>query len=467
MSLVLIVDDIAAMREQYAYDIERLGQHRTITASGGAEAIQLLEAEPVDCLILDLEMPGSDGFEVLKTMKQRGLKTPVIVYTGTGNYDRCVRAIKLGAYGFIAKDEPLERVINEIENALAWSRLRNEVARLRRHAGEDSPLIGDSRAMVALREEIARLAVVPSTVLILGESGSGKELVARQLHEQSDRAQGPFIPVNCAALSEHLVESELFGHEKGAFTGADRARNGAFSSAAGGTLFLDEIGELPAPVQAKLLRVLEDGKVTRVGSSQALKVDTRIVAATNRNLEEEIAARRFRQDLYYRLNVHVIGIPPLRDRLSDVPLLAEFFLRATCRRFGVRPKSFAPEVFDLLGRHDWASNNVRELRNTIERLVIACCDETITGDCLSTAFGSGHGAGTAATIVGGSPGGGTTVSLPGTGRLKDLKAAAERQIIVSTLERNDWHITNTARQLGLADHSSLLKIMRKHGLKKK
>ncbi len=377
MSLILIIDDIAAMREQYAYDLKRLGGFETITATGGAEGLQLLDDEPIDAVILDLEMPGVDGFEVLATLKRKRNRVPIIVYTGTGSYDRCVRAVKLGAYSFLAKDEPLERVVREVENALAWAELQGEVRRLRRRSGDHDDLIGESRAAVALKEQVDRLAAIPSAVLVLGESGSGKELVARRLHEAGPRARRPFVAVNCAALPETMVESELFGHEKGAFTGADRVRKGAFEEASGGTLFLDEIGELPAPAQAKLLRVLEDGTVTRLGSHKALTVDTRVVAATNRNLDATVAAGHFRQDLLFRLNTHTVRVPPLRERLSDVPMLAEHFLLRTCERFGRRPLAFAPSTLTTLQGYDWARNNVRELRNVVERLVIAADAEVI------------------------------------------------------------------------------------------
>ncbi len=458
MSLILIVDDVAALRDQYAYDLNRLGGFETLTAGGGSEGLALIESEDVDCVILDLEMPGVDGFEVLATLKRKGNRVPIIVYTGTGSYDRCVRAVKLGAYSFIAKDEPLERVVREVENALAWASLRSEVSRLRRQSGDDSPLIGESRAAVAMKAQIDRLAEIPSAVLILGESGSGKELVARRLHEAGSRALREFVAVNCAALPDTMVESELFGHERGAFTGADRTRKGAFESAGGGTLFLDEIGELPLAAQAKLLRVLEDGQVTRLGSSKTIQVDTRVVAATNRDLEAETAAGRFRQDLLFRLNTHVVQVPPLRERLSDVAVLAEHFLELTCEKFGVRRRSLAPEAMKVLQNYDWSRNNIRELRNVIERVVIAGDDEVITAELIPAEITAGR-----APAQG--PVTGRPSPAPG-GTLKDQKAAAERQIILSALERNDWHITNTAAQLGLADHSSLLKIMRRHGLKK-
>ena len=457
MSLILIIDDIAAMRDQYAYDLKRLGGFETMTAGGGSEGLALIESEAPDCVILDLEMPGVDGFEVLATLKRQKNKVPILVYTGTGSYDRCVRATKLGAYSFIAKDEPLERVVREVENALAWASLRSEVSKYRRQSGDDSPLIGASRAATAMKEQIDKLATIPSPVLILGESGSGKELVARRLHDAGSRKGRTFVAINCAALPETMVESELFGHERGAFTGADRTRKGAFETAHGGTLFLDEIGELPAPAQAKLLRVLEDAVVTRLGSHKGIKVDTRVVAATNRDLDGEAAAGTFRQDLLFRLNTHIVTVPPLRERLSDVPILAEHFLHLVCEKFGVRARTLAPETMKRLQTHPWARNNVRELRNVIERLVIAGTDDVITPDLLPKDIGDGS------AVTGGA--GGASVALPG-GSLKDQKTAAERQIVLTALERNDWHITNTAAQLGLADHSSLLKVMRRHGLKK-
>jgi DNA-binding NtrC family response regulator len=442
------------MRDQYAYDLERLGGFTTLTAAGGAEGLKILADEPVDAVILDLEMPGIDGFEVLATLRKQDRKLPVIVYTGTGSYERCVRAVKLGAYSFLAKDEPLERVVRQVENAVAWAELQGEVKQLRRRAGSDGEFLGESRAAVALREQLDRLAGIPSAVLVLGESGSGKELAARHLHDRGPRARAPFVPVNCAALPETMVESELFGHEKGAFTGADRTRKGAFETADGGTLFLDEVGELPAPVQAKLLRVLEDGVVTRLGSHDGTKVDTRVVAATNRDLEAEVTGGRFREDLLYRLNTHTVRVPPLRERLSDLPLLADHFLALVSESFGRRPPALAPATLARLKAYDWSRNNVRELRNVIERLVIAGDGPEIPPELVPADLGAGSG---------------TTAASPepaAVGTLKDQKAAAERRIILTALERHDWHITNSAAALGLADHSSLLKIMRRHGLKR-
>jgi DNA-binding NtrC family response regulator len=451
---VLVVDDVATMAEQYAYDLKRVGGYHTLVAGGGDEALDILAREPVDCVVLDLEMPGVDGFEVLRRLQQRGIETPVIVYTGTGSYDRCIQAIRLGAYGFVDKAEPIERVVQEIENAVSRGRLMTEVRSLRSRFDGDTPLIGDSAAMRTLREAIARIAPIPSSVLIAGESGTGKELVARELHRRGKTGgKAPMVAVNSAALPEQLVESELFGHERGAFTGADRLRRGAFENAGSGTLFLDEIGELPLPAQAKLLRVLEERAVTRVGGDRPIAVTARIVAATNRDLEREVDAGRFRQDLYYRLNVHTLRVPPLRDRLSDIPVLVDHLLRAIAAHLGVRPKGIAPEAVSLLGAYDWQKNNVRELRNCLERMMIAS-DAAMIGP-----------AEVPPEIRGADRDEGGDAAAP-PGSLKALKAQAERQIVLAALDKHEWHVTRTAEALGLSDHSSLLKVMRRHGLSK-
>jgi two-component system nitrogen regulation response regulator NtrX len=447
MTVVLVVDDVPAMAEQYAYDLRRVGGFDTLVAISGGEALELLEREVVDCLILDLEMPGMDGFEVLRILQEREMETPVIVYTGTGDYDRCVRAMRLGAHGFIDKAESMERVAREVESALARGRLVSEVRSLRRRLEEESSLVGSSPAMQQLREAMARVAPIPSPVLIVGESGSGKELVARDLHRLS-RAGSPFVALNSAAIPENLVESELFGHERGAFTGADRLRKGAFETAGDGTLLLDEIGELPVAAQAKLLRVLEEGQVTRVGGNRQIPIRVRVLAATHRDLEAGIEASGFRQDLYYRLSVHVLQVPPLRERLSDVPELVNHFLDTLCGRLGLRRKQMSRETLDLLMGYDWRKNNVRELRNVVERMIIATDGDVLEPGVVPREIGE------------------LAARPPRGGSFKELKTEAERQIVVAALERNDWHITRTAQELGLADHASLLKVMRRHGLKK-
>ena len=446
MTLVLVVDDVPAMADQYAYDLKRLAGYDVITAGDGRQALELLGNAAVDCTILDLEMPGMDGFDVLRALDQQGSEVPVIVYTGTGNYERCIAAIRLGAYGFIDKAEPMERVVREVETVLERKRLRDEVAALQRQLEAQSSLVGNSAALRRLREGIARVAPIPSPVLILGESGSGKELVARDLHHAGADRHAPFVAINSAALPENLVESELFGHERGAFTGATSIRRGAFEAAGRGTLFLDEIGELPLAAQAKLLRVLEDRHVSRVGGNRPIPVEARVVAATNRDLEAEVAAGRFRQDLYYRLNVHVLRVPPLRERLSDIPELASRFLVTMCERFGMRPKKLSGDALEVLMGYDWSRNNVRELRNAIERMIIAADGDVLRSDHVPL------------EIQEQSRG---PVSASGERTFHTLRAEAERQIVTGALERNQWHVTRTAEELGLADHASLLKIMRR------
>jgi two-component system, NtrC family, nitrogen regulation response regulator NtrX len=450
MTVVLVVDDVAALAQQYAYDLKRVGRYEVLTAAGGTQALELLTRAAVDCIILDLEMPGMDGFGVLRALDQQGNEVPVIVYTGTGDYDRCIQAIRLGADGFVDKAEPMERVVREVEAVLERKRLRTEVASLQRQLGETS-LIGDSAAVRRLREAIARVAPIPSPVLIVGESGSGKELVARDLHRHGPGAGGPFIAINSAALPENLVESELFGHERGAFTGAATTRKGAFESAERGTLFLDEIGELPLAAQAKLLRVLEERLVTRLGGNRSIPVEARVVAATNRDLEAEVAGGRFRQDLYFRLSVHVLRVPPLRERLSDIPELASRFVTSTCERFRMRPKKISADALDLLMRYDWSRNNVRELKNIIERMIIAADGDVLRPEHVPV------------EVQGLSP---TQVPAAEEHGFAALKAEAERQIVVAALERHNWHIPHTAEELGLSDHASLLKIMRRLNLKR-
>ena len=460
MTSVLVVDDNLALAEQYSYDLQRVAGHEVLIAGGGDEALEMLTREPVDCVILDLEMPGTDGFAVLRALRERGIDVPVIVYTGTGSYDRCVQAIKNGAYNFIDKEEPVERVAREVENAIERRRILLEVASLRKYASDETALLGESPAMLRLKEAIARVAPIPSPVLIVGESGSGKELVARDVHRLSARggAREPFVAVNSAALPENLVESELFGHERGAFTGAATLRKGAFESAGRGTIFLDEIGELPLAAQAKLLRVLEDRQVTRLGSSRPVNVPARVIAATNRELEDEVRKERFRRDLYFRLNVHVLRVPPLRERLSDIPALVDRILSVTCERFGIRQKTMAPGAVEILMTYDWRQNNVRELRNAVERMIIAADGDSIGAEHVPPEILEDEAVRQSRTAQGSVAG----ARGSSAGTFLERKAEAERQIIIAALDRNEWHITRTAQELGLADHASLLKIMRRH-----
>ena len=443
MSRILVIDDLTVLAEQYAYDLKRLGGHEVTVATSGVAALARIEHQPFDCVILDLEMPGMDGFEVLATLAHQGVTVPVIVYTGTGNFDRCIRAVTLGAAGFIDKNEPMERVALEVANAIERARLSREVSDLRRRLGE-SGLIGAGPAMARLRDLVAKLAAVPTTVLIQGESGTGKEVVARELHRLSPRAKGPLIAINCAALPEGLIESELFGHEKGAFTGAVAVRRGAFEAAERGTLFLDEIGELPLAAQAKLLRALEQRTITRVGATESRPVDIRLVTATNRDLATMVTEGRFREDLLFRINPVVVLVPPLRDHPEDIPPLAEFFITEIAARFGVMPRRIAGALRTRLMEVEWRRNNVRELRNVLERMMVMTDGEVLTVEHLPPELGSR-----------------SLEEGPGLGSFQELRTAAERRIILAALEANDWNVTRTAAALDLSDHASLFKIIRR------
>ncbi len=448
MPKILVVDDIEALADQYAYDLQRVGDFDARVAIGGREAIEQILSTAVDCVILDLEMPDVDGFAVLRALKEHEVETPVIVYTGTGDYARCVQAVKLGAYSFIDKAEPMEQVVHEVRRALDHASMSRELSTLRARTESESRLAGSSAPMQKLKDQIARIAPVPSAVLIEGESGTGKEVVAREIHRLfADGADRPFVAINCAALPENLVESELFGHERGAFTGAAKLHRGAFERAAGGTLFLDEIGEMPAAAQAKLLRVLETKEMTRVGGEKPVKVRARVVAATNRNLADEVEAGSFRQDLLFRLNIHSVSVPPLRDRRSDIPELAEQFVETISRDFGMRRKRLSPAAVEALTAYEWRSNNVRELRNAIERAIIASDTQLV---------GLEHLPDEIADLA--------STQAANDGSFAARKKEAERQIVITALQRNAWHVTNTAAELGLADHASLLKIMRRLGV---
>ncbi len=452
---VLVIDDVMPLAQQYAYDLERLGGFRTEVAGGGVAGLAALSSASIDCVILDLEMPDMDGFDVLRAMDHHQIGVPVIVYTGTGSYDRCVEAVRLGAFSFIDKAEPMERVVQEVRLALGHRSLAARIEALEQELEDASPLLGESTPMAELRTRIDTLAAIPSPVLVLGESGTGKELVARELHLRGPRRGGAFVPLNCGGLAEGLVESDLFGHEKGAFTGAAQARRGAFERASGGTLFLDEVGELPASAQARLLRVLETGEVSRLGSEALTAVDPRVVAATHRNLDRAVDEGSFRQDLLYRLNVHVIRVPPLRERRTDVPALVRHFLRTLAPKLGVPVPAVTTGALKALEVRDWRRNNVRELRNTVERMIIAggpVLDVEHLPPDLEGPEVAGRNDGVAGALD--------------EGTFRERKRAAERRIVEDALESHAWQITETASALGLADHASLLKIMRRLEIKR-
>lgn len=448
MKNILFVDDQKQVREQYAYDIERKTEHNVFTAENGEKAMRLLSEEAVDLMILDLEMPGMSGMEVLERLSRDGrLELPVIVYTGKGDFGKAVRAVKLGAFNFFDKAEvQLDQLVLEIQNALRQHRLSQENQDLRRAAGKDSPLIGNSAVMQEIHEQIKKIARVPSNLMITGESGTGKELVAREIHRLSSRMEEPFVAVNCAALPENLVESELFGFEKGAFSGAKKTTKGKFEVADGGTLLLDEISEMPVSVQAKLLRVLQEESVNRLGGeAREIEIDVRVIGTSNRDIEQEIEEGRFREDLYYRICTHILEVPPLRDRIEDIKPLTLHFVRHTCGEFGIPEKSIHDDTLKVLRSYNWSRNNVRELQNIVERMVIECDGELIRPEHVP-------------------PGITESEEIPSdyTGKsYQELKWEAERRILLNALEAHDWHITNTAKDLDISNHSNLLKMMRR------
>jgi len=453
MSTVLIVDDIKMLRDQYAYDIHRKTGFEILTAANGKEALDLVSSEEIDVAIIDIEMPVMDGLELLEQIKKDGYEDiAIIVYTAEGNFERCVRAIKSGAYNFFDKNEiSIDQLVRIIENAIEHRRLKMENKQLRKEAGIDSELIGDSNPIRELRGQIKKIAAVPSNVLIVGESGTGKELVAKEIHRLSVRADQAIVALNCAAIPENLVESELFGYEKGAFTGAIRSAKGKFQIADGGILFLDEIGDMPLPIQAKLLRVLEEGEITRLGSQgKSIKVDVRVITATHKDLQKEIEQERFRKDLYYRICTHVITVPPLRERTEDIEPLVRFFLERTCKRFGITEKKIHSDTIAFLQTYDWQMNNVRELENIVERMIIQCNGDEIVPEHIPSEI----------TFE-------TVSRQSGKGKtLKELKEESERNLILQALRENNWHITNTAKSLGISNHSNLIKMMKRLGIQR-
>ncbi len=453
MSTILIVDDIKAVREQFSYDIQRKTGFEVLTAENGRQALEMLSSQEIDTIILDLEMPIMDGIEMLEVMAKKGLDdVPVIVYTAKGNFQRCVKAVQLGAYNFFDKEEvEIEQLIRSIEITLEHRALTLENRELRRAAHQDSPLIGQSQTMKELREQITKVAAVPSNVVIFGESGTGKELVARELHRLSPRSKKTFIAVNCAAIPENLVESELFGHEKGAFSGAVRTSKGKFEIANGGTLLLDEIGDMPLQMQAKLLRVLQEREVMRLGGeSRVIKIDVRVIAATHQNLDDLIDKGQFRQDLYYRICTHQIRVSPLRERLDDIGPLSTFFVERICRRFGIPQKRIKRETILGLRSYDWRQNNVRELENIVERMIIQCAGKDLFPEHIPPDI---RDSSPVPTLLDGKT-------------LQELKEEAERNILLQALQANNWHITNTAKALTVSNHSNFLKMMRRLGIKK-
>jgi len=445
--LLLVIDDepniLTSLRR--AFEIEGFDVE---VAGSGRIGLEKLAAREADLVLLDVQMADLDGLQTLELIRARDAELPVIMMSGHATLQTAVEAIKRGAQDFIEKPLSSEKTLLTVRNTLALADLRREHARNAEKARAELAMIGQSARMRAIFDKIRVVAPSAGRVLITGENGTGKELVARALHEHSKRADKPFVKLNCAAIPSELIESELFGHEKGAFTGATQMRRGKFELADGGTLFLDEVGDMNPSAQAKVLRVLQEGELERVGGHETLQVDVRVLAATNKKLAAEIAAGRFREDLYYRLNVVPIDVPPLREHKEDIPTLVEHFLRVACAANDRRRKTITEAALTLLMQHDWPGN-VRELKNSIERLVI------LTGDAQAVRAEDVQDILPAVKPV--------KASYARGAALKDLVAAAEREIVLAALEANLHHIANTARELGL-ERSHLYKKMRALGI---
>jgi two-component system, NtrC family, nitrogen regulation response regulator NtrX len=451
---ILVVDDEPNIRRALRMVLEPEG-YALLEAESAERALELLAAEPVDLGVFDIRLPGMDGLTLLSRARELWRDLPVLVISGHADAGDIVDAMRRGATDFIPKPVDRDRVLVSVRNALSRRTLEEKVqalsSRERRFADE---MLGDSAALRKLREDIAKVAPTSGRVLVLGESGTGKELVAAEVHRLSRRAQGPFVKVNCAAIPAELIESELFGHEKGSFSGAAARRRGQFEVAHGGTLFLDEIGDMSLSAQAKVLRALQTGEITRVGSERPITVDVRVVAATNKDLEAEVREGTFREDLYFRLNVVPLRAPPLRERLEDVPVLAERFFQLAARENGVRPRAIDPAVYDRLRSYRWPGN-VRELRNVCERMVI------MSGDRIGPADVPDGVGPRAAPIAAG--GGAADLSRYGEVPLKELRDLVERDYILKKLEEHDWNITQAAQALGV-ERTNLHKKIKQHGL---
>jgi two-component system nitrogen regulation response regulator NtrX len=445
MAKILIVDDEQSIRTTLSKILEDEG-HRTAVCESGEEALAQYARDEFDLIILDLWLPGVDGMTVLERFRAAGAP-PVIVISGHGNVDTAVRATRLGAYDFLEKPLSLERVVLTINHALADRKLREQVRDLRRNLSLDEMLIGESEAMRALDQQIRSAAPSNSRVLISGENGSGKEIIARTLHRLSHRAEQPFVDVNCAAIPEELIESELFGHRKGAFTGAIDERKGKFELADGGTLFLDEVGDMSLRTQAKVLRVLQEQTFQKVGGQQPITVDVRVIAATNKDLHAEIARGTFRDDLYYRLNVIPIDVPPLRARGNDIVLLAEHFLRRFAAETGTPRKKLSSGAASKLKAYHWPGN-VRELRNVIERLAILLQSDSIEPEDIQLGTrGEVSAAEVAANLT-----------------LREARDAFEKEYILARLRDFAGNVSRTADALGV-ERSNLYRKLHAYGIR--
>jgi len=447
---VLIVDDEAGIRAALAQLLEYEGYEAKSVASG-KEALALYETWRPQLVFLDVKMAGIDGLETLKRLRALDPAAIVVMISGHATIHDAVTATQLGAYDILEKPLDTDRILVTLRNAIGHLDLREENARLRATIQRHGEMVGDSGAVRALADQVKRVATTPARVLITGENGTGKELVARALHAQSPRAKAPFIEVNCAAIPSELIESELFGHMKGSFTGAVQDRAGKFEQADGGTLFLDEIGDMSLAAQAKVLRVLQEGEVTRIGGAKVRTVDVRVIAATNKKLEDEIGAGRFREDLYYRLNVVPITVPPLRDRREDIPMLIQHFSELVAKESGLPAKPFDDAALDRLQGLEWPGN-IRELRNTIERLLILSVGPRVVLADVERLVGAR--AGESGAAIG---------SLEHFNTYEEFKLAAERAYLLAKLRQFDWNVAETARVIDMP-RSNLYKKIERHGL---
>ena len=429
---IVVIDDEAAIRDSLKMILEYDG-YECLLAPSGQAGLACVEREDADLVFLDVKMPGMDGIEVLRKIRALDELLPVVIISGHGTVSTAVEATRLGAFDFLEKPLSTDRVGVTIRNALNQRQLRAENRSWRRAAEARHEMVGESRALRAMTEEIRRAAPVRSAVLIQGESGVGKELVARAIHRNSPRVRERFVQVNCAAIPDDLIESELFGHERGSFTGATEKQIGKFEQADRGSIFLDEIGDMSLKTQAKVLRVLQEGEVERLGSARTIRVDVRVLAATHKNLEQAINAGEFREDLYFRLSVLPIHVPPLRERAADIPLLVRHFATMFARENNFKPKPFSDEAIEALAQHHWRGN-VRELRNSVERLLVMVAGRSIApGDVRSVLRlderPSAPGAAVSART------------------LREFKEASERSFLVARLRELDWNISRTAEEI--------------------
>jgi len=443
---VLIVDDEEAVRSSLKMIFEYEG-YEVLLAANGPVGLKMTEQESPDLVLLDIKMPQMDGLEVLKRLRSSESSPPVVILSGHGTVKTAVEAVKLGAFDFIEKPPETERILIVARNALGQKRLSEENRRLRLSFDDRYRMVGRSAALEKVWDAVRRAAPTNATVLIAGESGVGKELVARAIHRNSLRKDEAFVQVNCAAIPEELIESELFGHEKGSFTGATEKQIGKFELAHRGTIFLDEVGDMSLRTQAKVLRVLQEGEVERIGSQKTIEVDVRVIAATNKDLEGEIENGRFREDLYFRLSVLPIPVPPLRERPDDVSPLVEHFVRQFCAENNFRPKSFTPAATEALKRHPWRGN-VRELKNAVERLLIMVESEEVRPEHLSEVLRRPPD---------------ETGALGSAATLRDFKEAAERAFLVAKLRESSWNISATAAAIG-TPRSNLYKKLEQYGI---